>query len=149
MRTLCLILGLATCLTAAPKVTDWEAVGKYSAPGLESRRTLELREDNTYLMILCVRGSDLAQQKIEERGTWIIDGDVVTLTPENGKPYGPDIWYARLLLRKAGTKRELRVGVPGAFGYDRLALEETENSDTSEDAASTSPSPAEPAAQLP
>jgi hypothetical protein len=125
MRVFFLVFALASSVVAgSPKVADWEAVGKYFALGYESHRSLELREDNTFLMVLCARGSDLSQIKIEERGTWKIEGDVITLTPEDGKPYGPDIWYARLLLRKRDAKRELRVGVTGAWGYDKIGLEE-------------------------
>ena len=125
-----LLVAAALVLAAGPLLGDSgnpRAVGRYFALGFDSRRTLNLREDGTFLMVLHFRGEDLAQRKVEERGTWSQKDDVVTLHPDSGKEYDASIWYSRLLLRTDGARRRLLVGVRGAWGYNQRGFEEGES----------------------
>ena len=128
MRSLFVIIGIVISSDCAvAEVGDARAAGRYSALGLESQRNLDLREDGTFLMVLRVRGSDLVEKKTEERGSWKLEGDVVTLLPANSQKYDPRILKdSRLLLRCYGARRKLLVGVPGVWGYDKVGLDEVD-----------------------
>jgi len=146
MRALFLLAAMVLWTgTTMAGVGDPRAVGHYYTYGLDSRRNLDLREDGTFVMVLKFRGEDLTEKKVEERGTWILKGDVVTLAPEKGEKYGDGIWYSCLLLKRDGKRRRLLVGVRGARGYNKMGFDEVEETEANQALEPTSTAVTPPA----
>lgn len=127
MRSISFLAAILLCACSTMPIDQRSrAAGHYFAPAIESERTLDLLADGTFLMVLHLQGDNLQEVRIEERGTWVLQNDVVSLSPEDGSKYDDTFWYSRLLLRGVQGRRSLRCGVRRHSDYGKFGFAEVE-----------------------